>query len=228
MRRSAIVGLFALFASLSTAAFADTSPWYVGLAAERSDYSALPEAATDVPGASQHANGWSVLGGYQFNTWFGLEASYFDLGSVTANSAGLSLCCSTGEFDQSFVSKPKLTGESLDAVLKLDLAYGFFVFGKGGLTRSDLDQPVVTTDFAASPGQSPTTTVSSSDSTISSTVFDYGIGLGYATESGWTLRLGWTQYHNVGDTSEFNMVNFTTTGGQGNVNSLHLDLLYHF
>ena len=229
MRRSAALGLFALLASLSTASFADTSfgdpsLWYVGLAADHSDYGSLPEASSDIPGTSHHANGWSVLGGYQVNSRFSLEASYFDLGSVSANSQG---GLPGAGFNQSFASKPKLTGESVDGVLKLELHQGFFVFGKGGLTLSQLDQPVVTTT-TVSTGLSQTTSVTSSDSSISSTVLDYGAGLGYETESGWTVRLGWTRYSNVGESRQFNMGNFSFSGGQGNVNSLHLDLLYRF
>lgn len=227
MRRSAVVGLFGLLASLSTAVFADPSPWYVGFAAEHSDYGSLPEAASDIPGTSHHANGWSVLGGYQFNTWFSLEASYFDLGSVSANSQAMP----TLGYNINYVNRPRLTGESVDAVLKQDLAHGFFVFGKVGVTASRLDQPTVTTITTTFPGQAPQTSVSSADSSIDSANFDYGIGVGYEIESGWTVRLGWTRYQDVGDQRYSGITTALygdPTDGTGNINSLHLDLLYRF
>src|SRR5690242_17255210 len=89
MRRSLALGLFLSLASVSAASFADTSPWYVGIATNHNDYGSLPEADSDIPGTSHHANGWAVLGGYQVNPWLGLEASSFDLGSVSAHTQGM-------------------------------------------------------------------------------------------------------------------------------------------
>lgn len=222
MRRSVAFGLFALLASSSTASFADpsadASPWYVGLATNHNDYGSLPEADSDIPGTSHHANGWAVLGGYQVNPWFGWELSSFDLGAVSAHSRGMP---SPG-YNVSLASKPELTGESIDAVFKLDLWQGFFVFGKGGLTASSLRIPwdATTTSIHG-------TAVNVETDSISSTVRDYGVGLGYEAESGWALRLGWTQYREVGGTGGIDLATFGTLGGRGNVNSLHLDLLFH-
>jgi len=211
MRRIAAVSLFVLLASLSTTSLADASPWYVGLAAGRSDYGSIP-------GTSGNASGGSVLGGYQVNTWFGLEASYFDLGSASYTGGFTTCCTPNGYSSLTIVGKTKLTGESLDAVFRLDLQRGFFAFGKVGLALSHLDQPATETYYNQSLTGGVTNTVTSTDNSANKTGPMYTAGFGYAIGASWAMRLGWTRYHNVGDTST----------GEGNISLLHLDLLYRF
>ena len=227
MRRIAIVSLFALLAALSAAAQADPSPWYVGLTAgpvnleslvNSADTAALPSGSPATPETqSNTATGSSVLGGYQFNARFGLEASYVDLGSASFTE-GDSFCCVPDSFGETYAGTLKLKAASLNAVFRTDLPTRLFLFGKVGLSKTQLDERVVHSTSGVVPGSGGFSTYHSTAHNSDATVLDYGVGVGYALDANWSLRLGWTWYHDVGDSSI----------GEASVTYLHLDLLYRF
>jgi OmpA-OmpF porin, OOP family len=197
--------LTALAASMAlcmvTAARADTTPgWYIGAAAGTSNYGALIDNATQgISGSintTNTATGWSALGGFQFNDWFGLEASYFDMGNASTSATGFGTVHAT----------VKLTGESFDAVLDSS-PQGFGVFGKFGITAAKVDEPI-NSSFGPP-----------ADATANNNIYDIGVGVSYATAGNWMWRLGYTQYHDAGDSN---------STGKGNVNFLYLGAIYRF
>ncbi len=80
-----LIGMFAI------TAIAQEKPsargWYVGATAGQSKVSGSREISktTTVSNDDDHAVG--ILGGYQFNKYFGLEAGYLDMGNLGFESA---------------------------------------------------------------------------------------------------------------------------------------------
>jgi len=203
-------------ASLPAAAFAD-GVWYLGGTLGSSDYGSSVDAAaaslsqaltgigaTNTVGSSKTGTGWSLLAGYQFNEWFGLEGSYFNMGKATVDAS------ETAPVIASEHAEIKLSGESVDGVGTWGFGNGFAVFGKFGLIDAKVDEPVTGGGLAAG---------RSADVSDTSTAFDWGIGGAYSFGNNWGLRLGWTQYHHVGNAN---------TTGQGNVEYTSLGLTYSF
>jgi len=198
----ALAILLAVFGS--TAAEAGESAWYLGANTGSSNYGPIiHDSETGIPVVyypivnSYYATGWSALGGYQINDWLGIEFSYFDMGKASELIHN----------DDTAIYK--LKGKSLDAVFSSS-TLGWGVFAKVGPTHAHLD--------VHHGGTSGTQTAM-----VDSTIVDWGAGFSYGMKNGLGFRLGFTQYHNVGENR--NDYNYT---GRGNVNFIYLGALYRF
>lgn len=218
---------FVVLGAFGCGAVADPSPWYLGVSASSVDYGSLNGSAEKTAvsalapdagptSASTSASGRSLLGGYQWNDWFSVEAGYFDLGS-TSFLDGQDDCCSLGQYSESLTGKLKLTGESVEAVFQSP-PHEFFVFGKLGLARTHLDEALALSVFSESPNGDTYTKNVHRDLSSTGTTPEYGIGVGYATDGGWIFRVGHSWLKQVGDDRT----------GKGNVGYSHVDVLYRF
>lgn len=184
-KRKLFIALASLLSAFGTTAVqASDTGWYVGANAGLSNYGPLiDDSENGITGAninnSNTATGWSILGGYQFKDWLGLEFSYFDMGSASANINFGAL-----------IANYKLTGESADVVFNTS-TQGWGVFGKAGITAAHVDEPISGSGFAG-------------DATDNSTILDLGAGVSYGMQNGWGFRLGFTQYHNPGNNNTSN------------------------
>lgn len=123
--------------------------------------------------------GWSVCGGYRFNRYVSVEASYVDLGSIagplTNYSGGL-------------LADPQLRfsvkGETLAAVGMLPLGR-WDLFLKGGVFFADTQLQVAVRD-----------TSSQTQNAL------FGLGLDRHFAENWSTRIGFTDYLSVGQTSQ--------------------------
>jgi OmpA-OmpF porin, OOP family len=113
---------------------------------------------------------WKLLGGYRFNRYFALEASYIEWGEVTAN-------LNLGVPPTSVQVAASQHSYGLAAVGTLPLGERFELFGKAGLLQNEQE----------------TRRVSPNPSTIKrdETGFHYGLGAKYAVTRNWALRGEW-------------------------------------
>ena len=175
--RASRIGTTAILAGvlISTQALAaDGAGFYIGASVGQSK---ARDACTDLAGTGISCDdkdtSFSIFGGYQINTNFGLELGYTDLGKATASGFGA---------NASFESKViELVG-----VGTYPINPQFEIYGKLGFFRWDLDAN------ASGPGGS----FSESDS---GTDFTFGFGVKYNFTQNVGIRAQWQRYNDIGD-----------------------------
>jgi OOP family OmpA-OmpF porin len=119
----------ACFASIP--AHAQTTGFYAGGAVGRLDYNidtaSFSTNSTRITSKDEQHTGWKVFGGYQFNNYIGVEASYVDLGKfqIGGTTSGVP-----------FTAKADTNGFGLALVGTLPLNNKVAFFGKMGGFRS--------------------------------------------------------------------------------------------
>ena len=135
--------------------------------------------------------GWSVSGGYRFNRYVSVEASFVDLGSIAGPltySSGVILADPQLQFS--------VKGETLAAVGMLPLGRWDLLL-KGGVFFADTQLQVAGSD-----------TSSQTQHAL------FGLGLDRHFAENWSARLGFTDYLSVGQTSQIRGPNIKVlTGG---------------
>ena len=167
----------AIFAAalLSTQALAaDGAGFYLGAGVGQSK---AKDACTGLAGTGitcdDKGTAFSIFGGYQVNTNFGVELGYTDLGKATASGFGATA---------SFEAK----GFELVGVGTYPINPQFDVYGKLGFFRWDLD-------FSASgPGGSLSQSESGTDLT-------FGFGVQYIFTENFGIRVQWQRYNDIGN-----------------------------
>lgn len=196
---------------------ADDNPWYVGLSVGQANYGSDIESAasllnqgltglgfTNTVTYSKTDTGYVPRFGYRFNQYFSLEANYFNMG--TANIYGTITSPVTGTANLSI----KLTGYGIDAVGTYPFNDMWGVFANAGVIEASVKENV-----NASNGVTGLANSLSSNNTT----YDVGGGVQLNIPNNWAFRLGYMQYHNVGDSG---------TTGSGNVNYAYLGAFYYF
>lgn len=171
------IGTAAIFAAalLSTQALAaDGTGFYLGASVGQSK---AQDGCTGLAGTGITCDdtdtAFSIFGGYQVNTNFGVELGYTDLGKVTASGFGATA---------SFKSK----AIELLGVGTYPINPQFDVYGKLGFFRWNLDAN------ASGPGGS----FSESDS---GTDLTFGFGVKYHFTQNVGMRVQWQRYDNIGN-----------------------------
>jgi OOP family OmpA-OmpF porin len=141
-----------------------------------------------------------ILGGYQFNRYFALEAAYFDLGNSKFTSSIYPTGVLNGEI--------KLRGGSLDLVATMPLSERFAVLARIGGHYSRSQTSFNGTGNAAFVGSNPSTR--KTDGKV-------GAGLQYAFSDTFMMRLEGERYRAD-----------NTVGGKGYVNTAMLSLVFPF
>lgn len=190
------------------ASAADQGNWYVGVDAGQAHYAGLAGQVAVPAGGTSHFSdndlGYRLTGGYQFNEYWGLEASWVDLG--------------TAEMD---ITATTPTPGTLNEKAK---AHGFLVAGTGtwpfndqwsAFLRFGMINGHVDVDAAGSGSLAADT--GSQSSTDWKTI--YGIGLNWNFYTNWIARIGWDQYRNLGNQNKT---------GEGNVNLVTIGIVYRF
>ena len=156
-KRLGLSALAALALTVTTAARADMAPgFYVGAGIGTTEVS---EESIEEFTADDSDNGFKIFGGYSFNEFFAVEASYFDLGQASGTIEDPFF----GDFD----FEVGVSGLSGAVVGRIPAGEMFSVFGKIGFAQYDLDFDV-TID-----GESGSDSESESDM-----IYGGGIGLG--------------------------------------------------
>jgi OOP family OmpA-OmpF porin len=208
----------------SSASAADTG-WYAGLDLGSSSYAVMDADATQISekfaaaGASNNtttsdtATAYGLDVGYRFDRYFAVEGGYTDFGTSTSDmhftvpSPGPTL------MPASFPIKLHAKGEALFAVGILPVSDRFSFFGKLGLLAYSQDL----TSAATITGSGPFIVLpKQSDSGTTPAI---GIGANFDIDDRFSLRLGFTRFHAVGDAD---------STGQGTIDLSYLQFLVHF
>lgn len=159
----------------STPALSEDAGWFFGAGGGISKFKGGCAGVIIGPGSECDDRGtyWKVFGGYQFNSYFGYEVGYADLGELTRSIAG--------------VSTDTLEAKAVEMVLVATVPFDqtLAVYGKYGLYHWEIDRTVVGVGAG-------TTEASGRDST-------YGFGVKYSLGRNIALRMEWQRYLNVGD-----------------------------
>ena len=207
--KTRIFFLAAVAASLSLplSAYAADDGFYLALDAGQAHYSGVSGSVTAFGGTSHVSDsdtGYRFTGGYQFNQYWGAEASYVDFGqaeadvTVTTPSAG------------TFSAKRKAHGFVFAGTGTYpfnDVWSGFLRFG-GIIGHVQVD--------ATGTGSLATATGSQSSSDWKVT---YGVGVNWKLTENWTVRAGWDKYSSLGNQNKT---------GENDVGLLSIGVVYRF
>ncbi|MGQ0659145.1 MAG: outer membrane beta-barrel protein [Chromatiales bacterium] len=195
MKPSPIRDLLAvMFAGASAAAWADEGPgFYVGGGLGLSHYEdeqAEIKAALGAAGLSgtvdtdNNALGWKLFGGYRFNTYFGAELGYVDLGEESAD------ILITGPILGSIDADAQVSGVSLTGTVGYPVVPQGYVFGKlgGFLWDSDVDGGATLGGSSLGLGDD--------DDGLDLT---FGVGATYELVEHFKVRAEWERFNDLGD-----------------------------
>ncbi|MHB8405164.1 MAG: outer membrane protein [Gammaproteobacteria bacterium] len=136
--------------------------------------------------------------GYQFDPYWGIEASYVDLGQADIN-------ITTTTPNLSSDTKLKAHGWVLAGTGTIPISSTWNVFVRLGAVDAHVEREVNSSGF-----EIPTIASNSSSTDWKAT---YGAGVSWSFAPNWSARLGWDQYRHLGNsgTGEHN-VNLTSIG----------------
>lgn len=152
---------------------AQDSGFYLGGALGQANFTEWCSTAGAPPGfvlvsCDDKDSAWKIFGGYRFNRYLALEATYVDWGKVTGNVQFM------GPRDVS----AEQTSMGIAAVGSLGLGPQFSVFGKAGFLVTEQETRLVTA-------------TSSSRDEAEETEFHYGLGARFQFTPNWAARAEW-------------------------------------
>ena len=178
----ALLGVGSAFIVPATIAAPATgqSAYYVGGSVGQSKFKDIePGVATNI---DDKDTGYKIYGGYQIDPVWGIEATYFDLGKATANGTILN-----GSTVVPANLSAKASAWGLAGVFTAPITYGFSVFGKLGLVRSELKTSVSAIGVVGN------------NQKESSTGANFGFGAKYDFTSNLAIRAEWERLKKMGD-----------------------------
>ena len=150
----------------------------------------IPISSLVSSSASTQHSAFRLTGGYQFNQYWGLEASYVSLGQATINNNYID------PTDQHIVTaevKNRAHGWVLAGTGTYPFNDQWSVFARIGAIDGYLEQDLNIINVCPSCFITPTS--------VSSTAWKatYGVGVNWSFAHHWIVRLGWDQYRNLGN-----------------------------
>lgn len=165
-----LLGAF-LTAAASPSGFAQESGAYLGGSVGQSKFKEWCDtggAPITLTACKDTDTAWKLFGGYRFNRYLAVEASYINWGEVTASAV-------SGGQPVDVAAEQKSYGVA--GVGSLRLGPSFEVFGKLGFVQTDQQTKRIT----------PNPSTVDRDETE----FHYGLGLKYAFARNWAVRAEW-------------------------------------
>lgn len=242
LSRNSLAVLFTMFFILPTAALAQSSGWYVAVDGGQSRFNDAsnqvpswlatlpnpPGYAVVVNGTSgtsndDHDAAYRFMVGYQINAYWGVEASYADLGTASvAGSAngyyrpncGSQICLPlVGLTSFGYQASYRDRGPGLAFTGTYPINKQWSVFARLGIIDAR-----VRLDMQTSPSAdiSPIPLGENRSSTNWSTTF--GLGVNYMLNNRWAVRLDWDRYADLGNRSRT---------GSNSVNLASIGVVYH-
>jgi len=212
-KTSSILSCAILAAMASSAVMADDNEgWYLGgnIGKTKIDHNeqAFANSAQILGGVSNVVTtdrddkdrGYKLYGGYQFNRYFALEGGYFDLGDFDYNTINTPA--------GTFSSNIDLRGVNLDAVAYLPFTDRFSAFARLGVNYAEARDTF---------GSTGAVVLSRTGAKDRDTNGKAGVGLQYAFNDNWAMRLEAERYR-------FN----DAVGHLGDTNFYSLGLVYRF
>ncbi|MDE2070511.1 MAG: outer membrane beta-barrel protein [Gammaproteobacteria bacterium] len=189
-----LAGVLAFFPSAARAANAG---WYAAVDAGQSRFTNIATYRNPVYPDSLGSTdaGYRLGGGYQFNSYFGLEASYVHLGGVTGSytNPGSGFC---GLCAQSYIVNGELKthGWTLELVGAYPFNDRWAIFARAGEIEADSE---LNADYTPIP---PYYCLFCENSSVTSSDVDvtYGMGVRWSFTQHWAARLSWDRYVSLG------------------------------
>ncbi len=171
----------------------------------------LPVGFVSSSASTQHS-AFRLTGGYQFNQYWGLEASYVSLGQATINDNFLDTVGAA-------IITAEVQNRAHGWVLAGTGTYPFndqwSVFARIGAIDGYLEQDL-SIIVNGCPGCYTPIPTSASGTAWKAT---YGVGVNWSFANHWIVRLGWDQYRNLGNSN---------TTGEYTVNLDSIGIVYRF
>ena len=169
----------------------------------------LPVGFVSSSASTQHS-AFRLTGGYQFNQYWGLEASYVSLGQATINNNYID---PTDEHIVTAEVQNRAHGWVLAGTGTYPFNDQWSVFARIGAIDSYLEQDLNIINVCPSCFITPTS--------VSSTAWKvtYGVGVNWSFAYHWIVRLDWDQYRNLGNSN---------TTGEYTVNLDSIGIVYRF
>ncbi|MEO5692069.1 MAG: outer membrane beta-barrel protein [Usitatibacter sp.] len=217
-RKSALA--LATLAVLATPAFAQTSPWYGGLAVGQSRTGGelvTNRNSTVVGGTVTNSafddkdSGFRIFGGYRFLPWLGVELNYADIGAsrLRTDVQTIDAPFNTG----AVVLDRKISGFGADLVFSAPLGERASIFGRVGAVQSRLEANAKLSGLINF--TSGNTLDRERTTTVNETVTRFGLGADYMLSRNLGIRLDWERWLSVGKKFEI--------GGQGTTGEADTD-----
>lgn len=130
---------------------------------------------------SASSDGWKLFGGYNFNKYFGLEATYYDLGNFEDTDATSKYTADVKAYD--------LAGRGI-----LPIGTWFEMFAKLGFSTVSNDSTLTTLGSPVG--------VSAS---VADWEFLYGVGVGFKIGKHFGIRAEWEAWNVEGNLSEYSI-----------------------
>ena len=209
-RKSGILSLATLTLLASPFAQAADTGWYTGFGVGQSkakiDNAGITRnllgagfTATSISNDNRDS-GYKLFLGYQANPYFALEGGYYDLGQFGFSAATVPLGTFNGEI--------KLKGLNLDALGFIPVTENLSAFGLVGAARSEARDRFTGTGLVNVLDPNPRQT---------DTNYKYGLGLQYALNQNWGVRLQSERYR-ISDAAR----------SKGDVDLISVSLVYRF
>lgn len=160
-------------------------------ASTRGAYVGASVGQADIDDYGRDDTAFSLRGGYRFNRYLAVEASYADLGEIAWSSGNCIEFCAP----EAAVVHYRLANDRFDVAMLgiLPLGRQFELFARLGYARAGYD-----VDWSNMLGSS---TYSKNDSTTT-----YGAGARFHFAAPWTLRLEWERLEEVDDAYDVDTV----------------------
>jgi OOP family OmpA-OmpF porin len=189
--RILFVGIFSI-TSIAISSIAQAEGWYGGVGFGNTK---MKDAGTALLGTSldDKDSGWKLMAGYQFHPNAAIELGYIDFGTFTGSGGG-------------FSDQWEATGFSLSMVGLLPVAQQFFLLGKIGFTRWDVDDDFSVFGFPVSANETGTD-------------MNLGVGAQFNFTKQVGARLEWEKFSDVGDDA---------TTGQSDLELISISVIFSF
>jgi OmpA-OmpF porin, OOP family len=174
---------------------------FSGISGQTNNMSLLGMAYTDT--YTDNDTGYQLGIGYQFDRYWGIEASYVNFGQANMNINSISTNVSSD-------TKLKAYGWVIAATGSAPISDNWAVFVHLGAIDGHVEKDVNNTGI-----DTPTVEYSTTSTDWRAT---YGAGISWSFASNWSARLGWDQYRHLGNSSI----------GENNVNLASIGVIYMF
>jgi len=161
---------------------------------------------------------WKAFGGYRFGPYLALEASYFDLGAISTQTAFDLI----GSLGGTVSTSRDVKGFALDLVAIAPLSERFSLFGRVGAYRAQSEATIgISGDAIFSDGEGGNTR----NKTSHNSNWKAGVGLDWNVARNVALRIEYERYFEVGNAFAIGTRNGT---GEADIDVVTLGAVYRF
>ena len=142
-------------------------------------------------------SGGRVFAGWKIAPWLALEADYTRVGTIETFYHSVSVHGAGFGFAET-LTRQELDAAGLSLVASAPLTAALSFYGRAGVARTRLAQESELCGFSTTGGPPTPTGCLVQKADVEQTRPVAGVGLAYAFDQRWTMRLGWERYFGVG------------------------------